>query len=61
MMAALGNHVENLHRAAIGELVMPVNLGLGEYIEIIHKDVENMLNSSYFCTIKENLACRRPF
>ena len=55
MMAALGNHVENLHRAAIGELVMPVNLGLGEYIEIIHKDVENMLKEPQFWAVYERI------
>ena len=44
MMAAVGNHVETLHRVAVGGLLLPVDLLPGEHLEIFHKDVENMLN-----------------
>lgn len=45
MLAALGNHVETLHRAAVGGLILPPELALGACLEIIHKDVEKMLNA----------------
>ena len=43
MLAALGNHVEHLHRVAVGELVLPPELPLGGHLEILHKDVEKLL------------------
>lgn len=44
MLAAAGNHVEQLHRVGIGSLLLPEALKPGEHLEIIHKDVESMLN-----------------
>ncbi len=43
MFAALGNHVLHLHRAAIGGMLLPPDLPLGSYMEIVHKDVESLL------------------
>lgn len=44
MLAALGNHVGYLHRVAVGGLILPPELAPGACLEIIHKDVEKMLN-----------------
>lgn len=46
LFAALGNHVEHLHRVAVGGLILPDKLALGGYMEIVHKDVETMLKPS---------------
>ena len=43
MMAAVGNHVEKLHRVGIGGLLLPADLMPGKCLETFHKDVENML------------------
>lgn len=43
MLAAVGNHVEALHRVAIGGLVLPPGLESGSCLELFHKDVERML------------------
>ncbi len=48
MFAALGNHVENLHRVAVGGMFLPENLPFGRCIEVLHKDVEKMLKSGDF-------------
>lgn len=55
MFAALGNHVEHLHRAAIGGLLLPQDLPLGAYVEILHKDVETMLKSEPFEAVCERI------
>jgi 16S rRNA pseudouridine516 synthase len=43
MFGALGNRVVFLKRTAIGNLSLDENLALGECLEIMHKDVENLL------------------
>ncbi len=48
MFAAVENHVENLSRIQMGNLPMSEKLGLGEYMEIMHNDVENLLKSPSF-------------
>ncbi|MDE5792867.1 MAG: pseudouridine synthase [Oscillospiraceae bacterium] len=58
MFASLGNHVELLHRIAIGGLILPENLALGEHLEILHKDVEIMLKSERFQVIYEQIMKR---
>lgn len=55
MFAALANHVESLHRVAIGSMVLPVNLALGGYVEVLHKDVESMLKAESFDAIYERI------
>ena len=42
MFAALGNHVELLMRVSLGGLVLPEKLAIGECMELLHKDVENL-------------------
>lgn len=55
MMAALGNHVETLHRTAIGELLLPPDLPFGGCLEILHKDVEKMLKPGDFPALYEQI------
>ncbi len=55
MFAALDNHVESLHRAAIGNLILPPDLPLGAHVEVLHKDVENMLKAGNFDAICERI------
>lgn len=50
MLAALGNHVERLHRVGIGGLFLPGDLASGACLEMFHKDVEKMLNAENFAS-----------
>ncbi|MBQ8297710.1 MAG: rRNA pseudouridine synthase [Ruminococcus sp.] len=52
MFAAVGNHVEFLMRVSLGGLVLPEKLGIGQCMELLHKDVENLtkpLDFDSFC------------
>lgn len=52
MFAAVGNHVEKLMRVSVGGLVLPEKLGIGQCMELLHKDVENLflpLDFDDFC------------
>ena len=42
MFAAAGNHVEQLMRISLGGLVLPEKLAIGQCMELLHKDVENL-------------------
>lgn len=55
MFAALSNYVESLHRVAIGNMVLPENLALGAHVEVLHKDVENMLKGGNLDAIYERI------
>lgn len=48
MFKAVENSVEKLMRIQMGGLKMPVNLGVGEYMEILHNDVEKLLETPDF-------------
>ncbi|MGN1480682.1 pseudouridine synthase [Porcipelethomonas sp.] len=48
MFAAVDNNVEKLTRIQMGGLKIPEKLGIGEYMEIMHKDVENLLKTPDF-------------
>ena len=48
MFAAVGNNVEKLMRVSVGGLVLPEKLGKGECMELLHKDVENLLKPRDF-------------
>lgn len=48
MFAAVENHVEKLVRIQMGGLEMPVNIGIGECMEILHNDVEKLLKPTCF-------------
>jgi 16S rRNA pseudouridine516 synthase len=52
MFAAVENHVEQLMRVSVGGLILPEKLRLGECMELLHKDVENLfepLDFDAFC------------
>ena len=52
MFAAAGNHVQKLMRVSLGGLVLPATLGIGQCMELLHKDVENLflpLDFDDFC------------
>lgn len=55
MFAALDNHVEHLHRVAVGTLFLPPDLPLGGCLEIFHKDVEKLLNFKSFTEMCEQI------
>lgn len=46
MFAALGNHVEGLHREKIGEVALDEDLGEGEYRELSPKEIELLAKPS---------------
>ena len=48
MFAAVENHVEKLMRITVGGLILPENLGFGECMELLHKDVENLFSPPDF-------------
>ncbi|MDE5946435.1 MAG: rRNA pseudouridine synthase [Oscillospiraceae bacterium] len=55
MFASVGNHVDYLFRFCIGSLEIPSKLGIGDYMEIMHKDVEKLLQPPDFNVIFKNL------
>ena len=55
MFTAVENNVEKLVRIQMGGLVIPEKLGLGEYMEILHKDVENLLKTPDFDEVFGNI------
>lgn len=56
MFLAVENHVEKLFRVQMGGLMMPEKLAIGEYMEIMHKDVENLLKSPCFEVVFRNIS-----
>ena len=56
MFAAVGNHVNVLMRISLGNLILPETLGFGECMELLHKDVENLLKSPDFDLFCESLS-----
>ena len=48
MFAAVGNHVELLMRVSLGNLVLPEKLAIGESMEILPNDVENLFKEQDF-------------
>ena len=48
MFAAVGNHVEVLMRISLGSLILPEKLAIGECMELLHKDVENLFRKREF-------------
>ena len=52
MFASVENHVESLMRVSLGGLILPEKLGSGQFMELLHKDVENLflpLDFDRFC------------
>ncbi len=56
MFAAVENHVEKLVRIQMGGLKMPEKLGLGDCVEILHNDVENLLKTPLFDDVFNTLS-----
>ncbi len=54
MFAAVDNHVEKLMRISVGGLILPEKLGIGECMELLHKDVENLFQPLDFDRFCEN-------
>ncbi|MCC8135735.1 MAG: rRNA pseudouridine synthase [Ruminococcus sp.] len=48
MFSSVGNHVDFLMRISLGSLVLPEKLGIGESMELLHKDVENLFRTPDF-------------
>ncbi len=53
MFEAVENHVEKLERIQMGDLAVPIELGFGEYMEIMHNDVEKLLKRPCFELVYE--------
>ncbi|MBR6579872.1 MAG: rRNA pseudouridine synthase [Ruminococcus sp.] len=54
MFAAVENHVEKLMRLTVGGLILPENLGFGQCMELLHKDVENLFEPPDFYDFSTN-------
>lgn len=50
MFASVGNHVEILMRVSMGALILPEKLAIGQCMELLHKDVENLFRKEDFET-----------
>ena len=53
MFETVENSVEKLARVSVGGLILPEKLGVGECMELLHKDVENLFSPpdfEDFCT-----------
>lgn len=48
MFASVENYVERLMRISLGGLILPEKLGVGECMELLHKDVENLFKEPDF-------------
>ncbi len=55
MFAAVGNHVEHLHRTAVGGMILPPDLPLGGHLEIFHKDILKLLKPESFQAVYEQI------
>lgn len=53
MFAAVGNHVEHLHRIQMGGLPINVKLGFGDYMLLLNKDIDDLLKSPDFSAVAE--------
>lgn len=55
MFAFLGNHVEHLHRVAVGSLLLPPDLPSGACLEIFHKEIQQLLKTENFPMMFEQI------
>jgi 16S rRNA pseudouridine516 synthase len=46
MFASVGNHVESLYRFQIGNLALNQNIPKGGVLEILHKDLDEILKNT---------------
>ena len=56
MFELVGNRVVNLRRVQMGNLKIPVELGLGEYVEIMHKGIDELFVKPDFYVVFEEIA-----
>ena len=54
MFEQVGNKVVNLRRVQMGNLKIPIELGLGEYVEIMHKGVGELFAKPDFSAVFED-------
>lgn len=57
MFAAVENHVEHLARVQMGGLPIDVKLGRGEYMLLLHKDIEQLFKTPDFSEVLDFCAC----
>lgn len=55
MFEAVGNQVVNLRRIQMGGLAIPLELGLGEYVEIMHKNIGHLFFDGDFEAVFEKI------
>lgn len=55
MFASAGNEVEYLFRFCMGNLQIPEKLAIGDFMELMHKDVEKLLEPPDYDCILRNL------
>ena len=55
MFELVGNKVINLRRVQMGNLKIPIELRLGEYVEIMHKYIEQLLVKPDFSVVFEEI------
>lgn len=55
MFAAVGNHVEHLHRVAVGGLLLPSDLPSGSCLEIFNKEISELLKPKSFLEMCEQI------
>ena len=56
MFGAVGNSVEQLARVSVGGLILPEKLAIGQCMELLHKDVENLFSAPDFDLICRNFS-----
>jgi len=56
MFEAAGNQVEYLFRFCMGNLQIPEKLAIGDYMELMHKDVEKLFEPPDYISIFKNLS-----
>ena len=56
MFGAVGNSVEQLARISVGGLILPEKLAIGQCMELLHKDVENLFSDPDFDLICRNFS-----
>ena len=57
MFAAVENHVEQLLRVQMGGLPIDVKLGKGDYLLLLHKDIEQLFKTPDFSEVLRFCAC----
>ncbi len=56
MLGTRGHAVTALHRCAIGSLILPEQIGVGEHIVMLHKDISQLWKADVFSIIYAEIA-----